>query len=58
MYIRNSEGKIVFLDMSKIKSNKELYCNIWKIKYNIDLTKHNKFNDKLKNFINGDNIFE
>ena len=58
MYIRTSEGNLVFIDMSKIKSDKELYCNIWKIKYNIDLTKHIKFNDTLKKFINGDNIFE
>ena len=59
MYIRNNEGKLVFIDISKIKSDKELYCRIWKIKYNVDLTKHKiGFNNNLINFINGDNIFE
>ena len=59
MYIRNNKGKLIFVDMSKIKSDKELYCHIWKIKYNIDLIKHKKsFNEDLKSFINGNNIFE
>ena len=45
--------------MSKIKSDKELYCNIWKIKYNINLRKKEmKFNNELINFVNGNNIFE
>tara|TARA_B100001142_G_C13791097_1_gene444936 strand:- start:50 stop:229 length:180 start_codon:yes stop_codon:yes gene_type:complete len=59
MYIRNNNGKLVFIDMSKIKSDKELYCNIWKIKYNINLRKKEmKFNNELINFVNGNNIFE
>tara|TARA_B100000424_G_C22636258_1_gene352114 strand:+ start:169 stop:348 length:180 start_codon:yes stop_codon:yes gene_type:complete len=59
MYIRNNKGKLVFVDMSKIKSDKELYCNIWKIKYNINLRKKEmKFNSELINFVNGNNIFE
>jgi len=59
MYIRNNKGDLVFIDISKIKSDKELYCRIWKIKYNIELINHKvKFNDNLINFINGDNIFE
>ena len=59
MYIRNNKGKLIFVDMSKIKSDKELYCNIWKIKYNINLRKKEmKFNTELINFVNGNNIFE
>ncbi len=59
MYIRNNKGKLIFVDMSKIKSDKELYCNIWKIKYNINLKKKElNFNNQLINFVNGNNIFE
>lgn len=58
MYIRNFKGKIVFLDLSKLKTDKEKYILLWQAKYNIYLKEKQLFNDSLKDFVNGENIFK
>ena len=58
MYIRNFKGKIVFLDLSKLKTDKEKYILLWQVKYNIYLKEKQLFNDSLKDFVNGENIFK
>lgn len=44
MYIRNFKGKLVFLDETKFSSERELYIEIWKIKFkkNISASTDNK----------------
>ena len=44
MYIRNHKGKIIFIKDNQYVSKKELYSKIWKLKYNIDITKQHKSN--------------
>jgi hypothetical protein len=34
MYIRDSLGKLVFIDVSKFHDETEMYNNIWSIKFN------------------------
>ena len=58
MYIRDSKGKIVFLDLSKLKTDKDKYILLWKTKYNVHLKEKEVFNNNLINFINGENIFK
>ena len=37
MYIRNYEGDIVFFDKEKYAFEYDMYVDLWKILYNIDL---------------------
>jgi len=37
MYLRNYKGEIVFFNENKYSSEYEMYIELWKIKYNIDL---------------------
>ena len=58
MYIRDFKGKVVFLDLSKLKTDKDKYILLWKTKYDIHLKEKEVFNDNLIDFINGENIFK
>ncbi len=58
MYIRDFKGKIVFFDLTKLKSDKDKYILLWKTKYDIHLKEKEIFNDNLIEFINGENIFK
>ena len=42
MWVRNYEGKFIFIDISTYCQANELYKDIWKIKYNVELE-----NDKI-----------
>ena len=52
MFIRDFKGKIVFLDLTKLKSDKDKYIALWEMKYNIHLKEKEVFNNKAPaNFI-------
>ena len=53
MYIRNYKGQLVKFDITKYYSETELYVALWKIKYNIDISKttQTSFNKGLLDFI-------
>ena len=37
MYIRNYEGNIIFFDKNKYAFEYDMYKDLWKILYNVDL---------------------
>ena len=37
MYLRDYKGEIIYFDCDKYSSEYEMYIELWKIKYNIDL---------------------
>lgn len=51
MYIRNHKGKMVFFNWRDYSSEKEMYCALWKISYNIDLNDEKDYNKELVDFI-------
>ena len=54
MYIRNWRGKLVFLDVSKLNSEKEYYSKLWKIIYNKDINVDVEQKDSIIKYINGE----
>lgn len=54
MYIRNWRGKLVFLDVSKLNSEKEYYSKLWKIIYNKDINIDVNQKDSIIKYINGE----
>ena len=58
MFVRNFEGKIIKIKQDNFLNEKEFYCTLWKIKYNIDISKPTKsFNNSLIKYIKGINFF-
>lgn len=58
MFVRNFDGHITQIDKDAFLNDKEFYHYLWKIKFNIDLSKQTKsFNHSLMNYINGINFF-
>tara|TARA_B000000557_G_C20507160_1_gene330511 strand:- start:176 stop:355 length:180 start_codon:yes stop_codon:yes gene_type:complete len=55
MLIRNYRGKIVEFNVKDYSNERDMYIELWKVKYNItiDVKKINT-NDKLKKFIDGE----
>lgn len=51
MFIRNHEGKLVNLDITKYNNEKDLYCALWKIKFNIDIVENINFNREILSII-------
>jgi hypothetical protein len=51
MWIRNYQGKLVFLNITKYHNEKELYAALWKIKFNVNIDDIN-FNEELISMIN------
>jgi hypothetical protein len=57
MYVMNYKGEIVYFDMSKFSNDEEMYVNLWKLLYNIDIPKTDKnFADDILDYINGDKL--
>lgn len=57
MYVMNYKGEIVDFDMSKFSNDEEMYLNLWKLLYNIDIPKNNKnFAEDILDYINGDKL--
>ena len=52
MWIRNYQGKLVFLNITKYHNEKDLYCALWKIKFNVNIDTDINFNDELMSIIN------
>jgi hypothetical protein len=47
MWIRNYKGKIVYFDITKYHNEKDLYQDLWKIKYNLIIQAEDNFNQEL-----------
>ena len=56
MHLRNYKGKIVYINENSYPSEKLLYIQIWKIKYNLDIAKKSDLND-IFDYVDGKNIF-
>ena len=56
MHLRNFKGKIVYIDEHKYSNNRDLYIDIWKIKYNINIAKNINFSS-ITNYIDGETLF-
>lgn len=56
MYLRDYKGKLVFINEKKYPSERRLYIEIWKIKYNIDIAKNDDKEGVMK-FISGEKIY-
>ena len=56
MHLRNFKGKIVYIDEHKYSNNRDLYIDIWKIKYNINIAKNISFSS-ITNYIDGETLF-
>ena len=56
MHLRNYKGKIVYINENNYPSEKLLYVQIWKIKYNLDIAKKSHLNNIL-DYVDGNNIF-
>lgn len=56
MHLRNYKGKIVYINENNYPSEKLLYIQIWKIKYNLDIAKKYDLNN-IFNYVDGKNIF-
>jgi len=51
MYIVNYKGELVFFNIEKYISEYDMYTNLWKIMYNIELPKQNTLT-YIKNYLN------
>jgi len=51
MLIRNYQGKLVEFNITKYNNEKDLYCALWKIKFNIDLADDINFNREIISLI-------
>ena len=56
MHLRNYKGKIVYINENNYESEKLLYIQIWKIKYNLDIAKKTSLND-IFDYVDGKNFF-
>ena len=56
MHLRNYKGKIVYINEKNYPSEKLLYIQIWKIRYNLDIAKKSDLND-IFDYVDGKNIF-
>lgn len=56
MHLRNFKGKIVYIDEHKYSNNRDLYIDIWKIKYNINIAKNINLS-RILQYIDGDLSF-
>lgn len=56
MHLRNYKGKIVYINEKNYPSEKLLYIQIWKIKYNLDIAKKTSLNN-IFDYVDGKNIF-
>lgn len=58
MFVRNCKGQIVQIHRNNFLNEKEFYKYVWKIKYNIDISKQSQsFNQSLICYIKGINFF-
>jgi|TARA_B100000795_G_scaffold192723_1_gene147102 hypothetical protein len=53
----NYKGEIVYFDMSKFSNDEEMYINLWKLLYNINIPKNDKnFAEDILDYINGEKL--
>jgi len=51
MWIRSYKGNLIFVDITKYFNEKDLYGEIWRIKYNIVIEEEEDFNAELISMI-------
>ena len=52
------EGEIMYFDVTKFNSDYEMYNELWKLLYGIELPKENEnFIDSLVEYVNGEKSF-
>ena len=52
MFIRNSNGEIVFFDTTKYKNDKDKYSTLWKEMYDITINENNNdTKNKILNYV-------
>lgn len=57
MYVMNYKGEIVYFDMSKFSNDEEMYINLWKLLYNINIPKNDKnFAEDILDYVNGEKL--
>lgn len=57
MYVMNYKGEIVYFDMSKFSNDEEMYINLWKLLYNINIPKNDKnFAGDILDYVNGEKL--
>lgn len=56
MYIRNYNGKLVFLNEAKYSDERDLYIAIWRIKFKKKITKEGNKKDVL-DYVTGNKKF-
>lgn len=58
MFIRSKKGEIEKIDTDSFPNEKDLYNNIWKIKFNIQIKSKNiNIKESIINYVNGKNDF-
>jgi len=56
MHLRNFKGKIIYINEKKYSNERDLYIDIWKIKYNINIAKNINLSS-ITNYIDGETLF-
>ena len=57
MFIRNSRGKIIYINEKIFFSEYDFYIKLWKTKYNINLESKEDLKENITSYINGEKIF-
>ena len=56
MYVRNKQGKLVYIKRDKYSSDRDFYIDLWRIKYGIKIAKQNDINNLIE-YVNGEKNF-
>ena len=56
MYVRNKQGKLVYIKRDKYSNDRDFYIDLWRIKYGIKIAKQNDINNLL-DYVNGEKNF-
>ncbi len=57
MFVRNSRGKIVYINEKNYFNEYDFYLKLWKTKYNINLESKEDLIENMVSFINGERDF-
>ena len=56
MYVRNKQGKLVYIKRDKYSNDRDFYIDLWRIKYGIKIAKQNDINNLIE-YVNGEKNF-
>jgi hypothetical protein len=57
MFVRNSRGKLVYINEKIYFNEYDFYIKLWKIKYNINLERKEDLKENIVSYINGEKTF-